>query len=289
MRARSLLGLGLVALGLIRCAGAPPTSPEPAPPPPAAPVSVAPPPAASAPEPEQPEPIAWPPSVPSVKTAWCTDDVTALDPHTCVAFPDRPSRTLLIYLHGLVPPGMSNANIDNLEQAVANAARRAGVVAMIPLGQQGLAPKNLKKYWGWPTGPSTYKAYAESLIHKIEEKQRALEASVGQPFEVRYLAGTSAGAYFVARLAMNGDFDAQGFGAMSGGSDVPTRLDGIPPRPFYIGYGTHDPVAKTARELGERLLKAGWPVSLRGHNVGHGTREIYVDEALAFWKEAGAP
>jgi predicted esterase len=109
---------------------------------------------------------------------------------------------------------------------------------------------------------------------------------VGRSFERWFVAGSSSGAYFTAALALNGGIDADGFGAMSGGA-LSARADftKLSPKPFYIGYGTRDTVGPSARALGERLKQAGWPVLVSAHPVGHGAKEIYLDEAFAFWRE----
>ena len=58
--------------------------------------------------------------------------------------------------------------------------------------------------------------------------------------------------------------------------------------PFYIGFGSHDSVGRSARALADVLRGAGWPVRLAEHPVGHGAKEIYLDEAFAFWREHDA-
>jgi predicted esterase len=122
------------------------------------------------------------------------------------------------------------------------------------------------------------------------EKRDQLQAVAQMRFERTYLAGSSSGAYFVAALAARGDFVADGYGAMSGGAAPATnRLAELEPRPFYVGFGTHDTVGPAARGLAALLEKAGWPVKLAAHPLGHGAKEIYIDEAFAFWQtEAGA-
>jgi predicted esterase len=122
----------------------------------------------------------------------------------------------------------------------------------------------------------------------FRDKQRKLEASIGSPFSRVYVAGSSAGAYFTVALALHG-FQADGFGAMSGGSGRETpELRHLAPKPFYIGYGSYDTVGPAARALAGLLRDAGWPVEVSAHPVGHGAKEIYLDEAFHFW-EANAP
>lgn len=258
----------------------PAATPSPAPPPAAAP---APAPAAPAPAPEAKP---WPPRTPApVETDWCTESVRALDASTCFFLPDQPTRTLLIYLHGVVPPEKTSVQKTNYQAVVANASRRAGVAALMPRGNQGLAPKGIERWWGWPTAPSSYQRHGKELVERIERSRANLEEATGVRFERVYLAGSSAGAYFVATLAQRGGIEVDGFGAMSGGTSVlEPALARLRPRPVYIGYGLYDTVGESARELGRLLEKAKWPVRVAEHRVGHGAREVYLDEAFPFWE-----
>ena len=64
------------------------------------------------------------------------------------------------------------------------------------------------------------------------------------------------------------------------------ELSKLAPKPFYIGYGTQDSVGPSARALADVLRGAGWPVRIAAHPVGHGAKEIYIDEALNFFRES---
>ena len=59
-----------------------------------------------------------------------------------------------------------------------------------------------------------------------------------------------------------------------------------PIAPFYIGYGTRDTVGESARLLATRLREARWPVELAAHPLPHGAAEVYLDEAIAFWRKS---
>ncbi len=235
--------------------------------------------------PEAPKP--WPAQpLPVIDTDWCIEGLGTLDEDTCVVLPAERSTTLLIYLHGIVPPERTSIQKTNFETVVANASRRAGIVALIPRGKQGLAPKGHERWWGWPTATPSYRKYGEGFAQVFIEKRARLEALVGVRFERTYVAGSSSGAYFAAALALHGGIDADGFGAISGGAGARTpELDGLPPKPVYVGFGTHDSVAGSARALAKLLQGAGWPVKVASHPVPHGAREIYLDEAIAFWRE----
>ncbi|AUX44579.1 hypothetical protein SOCE26_060450 [Sorangium cellulosum] len=229
----------------------------------------------------------WPPArPPAIETDWCIPGVDALDEETCYVLPDAPTRTLLIYLHGIVPPAKESQQKTNFETVVARASRRAGVAALMPRGKVGLAPRGFARWWGWPTGGPAYREHAAGFVAAFAEKRRKLEQLAGVSFSRVYVAGSSSGAFFAAALALGGDIEADGFGAMSGGGGRATpELPTLAPRPFYIGFGTHDAVGGSARALADVLRGAGWPVRVAEHPVGHGAKEIYLDEAFAFWRE----
>jgi predicted esterase len=223
------------------------------------------------------------------ETDFCTERVQVLDEEACFSLPDEVSRELLIYLHGIVPPTRESPQKTNLARVVADTSRRAGVAALIPRGTQGLAPKGYPGWWGWPTAPDGYRRDGALHVARIRTKREELEALVGVAFERVYLAGSSSGAYFVVAIALHGGMpEVDGFGVMSGGSGYKTPMfEGLDKRPVYIGFGRSDSVASGARALAGMLEAAGWPVLVAAHPVPHGAREIYLEEAFAFWRESG--
>src|SRR5262249_5769962 len=77
----------------------------------------------------------WPPPAPGQKSAFCLEGVVeTLMEDACYVLPDRPTKTLLVYLPGLMPPGPESPEKRTVETVVANAARRAGVAALVPRG-----------------------------------------------------------------------------------------------------------------------------------------------------------
>jgi predicted esterase len=75
---------------------------------------------------------------------------------------------------------------------------------------------------------------------------------------------------------------------MSGGAFRETTSRSAPVVPFYVGYGTRDTVAESASLLAKRLREEGWPVELAAHPLPHGAAEVYLDEAIAFWRGSAA-
>ncbi len=237
---------------------------------------------------EPPRKAAWPRVKPApIDSDWCIDRLSALDESTCYLLPHEPTQTLLLYFHGIVPPARESPQKTNVQTVVANAARRAGVAALLPRGQRGLTPRGHEQWFGWPTTDALYEAYAPALLAAVAEQRKKLEEVAGVPFTHVYVAGSSSGAYFVARIALHGGIDdARGFAVVSGGCPpVPVNLKNIAPKPFYLGYGKYEPDTRAgAIALAGLLRRAGWPVRTAEHPLDHGAHEIYLDEAFAFWQ-----
>lgn len=203
--------------------------------------------------------------------------------------PAAPTSELLVYFHGIVPPEKTSRQKTNFETVVQKAAERTGVAALMPRGERGLAPKGQERWWGWPTSALAHAQWTPKLLEKLKGKRQKLERLVGAPFSRLYVAGSSSGAYFTIALALNGELAADGFAAISGAASRSHDFAQVPPKPFYIGYGTRDTVSSAAQSLGHRLRQAGWPVQVAAHPLPHGTSEIYLDEAFAFWRSHRPP
>ena len=232
---------------------------------------------------------------------WCLEGLEELEEEICYVLPDETdggshpttATTLLVYLHGIVPPTPTSPQKEAVERAVLHAAKRAGAAAIVPRGVRGIGPAGSRDWWAWPTEPSAYARHAPTLIGKWTDARRHLETIQGAPFTRTYLAGSSNGAYFVTELALRGDMarfglPIDGYGAISGGSPgghfpSPSMP---PPRPFYVGFGAYDETTRSsARALIALLSRAGWPIRAAEHPVGHGVREAYLDEAFTFWAQ----
>jgi predicted esterase len=233
-------------------------------------------------------PSTWPPvELPAVRAPWCADGLTTLDESSCYILPAAPTRTLLIYLHGIVPPRDESPEKSKVQGVILKAAQRAGVVALVPRGRPGFGPLGRRSWVGWPTTDPLYEKYASDLVGEFAAAKKKLETLTGVTFSRVYLAGSSSGAYFVTRLALRGGIDVDGFGAMSGGTGAETmELARLAPKPFYIGYGRYDGYVRRAIPgLVGVLNRAHWPIRVAEHPVDHGAREVYLEEAFAFWRE----
>jgi predicted esterase len=231
---------------------------------------------------------------------WCLPGLSPLAEDICYVLPplppDRPRR-LLVYLHGIIPPVPDSEQQRKVETAVLHACTRAGVAALVPRGRRGFGPAGARDWWSWPTSQTDLAQLAPSLIARWADAKRALEAVAGAPFDRTYVAGSSNGAYLLTALAGRGDlpsptFPVDGFAAISGGAageSAAARLAHGSPRPFYIGYGIYDETTTArARALVAALEAAHWPVRVAPHPLGHGTNEIYLDEAFAFFDSEDA-
>jgi predicted esterase len=221
-----------------------------------------------------------------VTTDWCISDVSVLDEQTCYVLPDSPSSSLVVYLHGIVPPTTASPHKTRVESIVASAARRDGFAALLPRGLQGHAGSKHPGWWGWPTDEASFQKLGGALIERFSASRRELERRTGHAFQKIYLAGSSAGAYFVTLVVLHGSMHADGYGIMSGGSGhAGAALQARPAAPLYAGFGTYDSVGAGARAFAESVRKQGWPVCVRAHALGHGAKAVYLDEAIEFWKD----
>lgn len=278
----------------------------------------------SATAPEAPAPSVFAPSVPtstpiatststptSIATAttaaaptdWCLPGLTPLAEDVCYVLPPLPAdhpRRLLVYLHGIIPPVPDSQQQRKVEMTVLHACTRAGIAAIVPRGRRGLGPPFARDWWGWPTSAAGAAKLGPALITRWADAKRELEAIAGAPFDRTYLAGSSSGAYLIAALAIHGDvpspvFPIDGFATITGGAagaDAAARLAQLSPRPFYDGYGTYDEKTNIGvHALLAALETAHWPVLAAPHPLGHGTNEVYLDEAFAFFdsQDANAP
>ena len=227
-----------------------------------------------------------------VTTDWCIDGMTALDEDCCYVAPTD-STKLLVYLHGIVPPTKDSVQKQTVQGAVLHAATRAGAAAIVPRGRRGIGPDGARDWWAWPTSPATHAQLVKEIVTRFRVLADKLSARLGTTFERTYLAGSSNGAYFVSALALRGDcdelgFPVDGYGAMSGGAPggrSAGALAGRAPHPVYVGFGTYDAETKPgALALAKVFEGAHWPVRVAEHPFGHGAREVYLDEAFAFWE-----
>lgn len=228
-------------------------------------------------------------ALPDVRTEWCPEPWHGLDENTCWLAPERPPSSLLVYLSGIVPPGPPGPLQANMQHVVARAALRADAAVLLPRGRTGLGPAATRRWWSWPTAKADVDRLAPELVQSWLAARARLETSLG-PFPRTFLAGSSSGAYFLTALAVRGALEVDGLAATAGGGTTAAALAGAERKPpFYLGFGKSDPAASQLRAFGKVLQGSGWPARVREHPGGHGAREVYLDEAFAFWHEHAGP
>lgn len=220
-------------------------------------------------------------------SGWCLEGFADLDDGNCYLVPEvvREPKSLLVYLHGVIAPHGDTQRI--VQGIVARNARSRGYVAYMPRGRRGLGPVPTQDWWSWPTTAEKHHRHAAAMIQQWGAAKKSLEQLTGGPFARTYLAGSSNGAFFATVLALNGEFEADGYGAMSGGSRAGRSVERIRAQhraPFYVGYGIYDDLKPHPISLGELLGQARWPHRIEAHRTGHGAREVYLDEAFDFWQ-----
>jgi len=233
-----------------------------------------------------PVPAVPPAPLPDVAEADCLEGWRGLDASTCwVGAPD--ATTLLVYLSGIVPPVSRSPQRETVARVVAAAAGRAHAAAILPRGRRGIGPADVKDWWAWPTSVADADRLGPELVAEWAAARSKLADALGHGFGRTYLAGSSSGAYFIALLAFRpagASLDVDGFACASGGAAV--LGGGGTRRPFYVGYAMGDPTSGGPKALAAQLRAAGWPLRVAEHTGGHGAREIYLDEAFAFWDGA---
>lgn len=240
---------------------------------------------AASPPPPTPSQLDWnPPQEPT--TSWCKEGFVSLSEGMCVLVPPqlREPKSLLVYLHGVIAPYGDSQRI--VQGIVARNARSRGYVALMPRGRRGLGPPPTEDWWAWPTTSQKHRQHAPDMIRSWNVARNSLQEKLGIKFDRTYLAGSSNGAFFATIVALNGEFDADGYGAMSGGSAAgrsKAQIRATKRGPFYVGYGVYDELKPHPISLGQLLQAAGWPNRVAEHREGHGAREIYLDEAFTFW------
>src|SRR6266446_2003387 len=65
--------------------------------------------------PTMPAPLWLNSAPPLARSDWCIEALSALDEETCYVLPSEPTHTLLIYLHGVIPPIRDSEQKTNVE------------------------------------------------------------------------------------------------------------------------------------------------------------------------------
>ncbi|MBX3182392.1 MAG: hypothetical protein KIT72_08915 [Polyangiaceae bacterium] len=222
---------------------------------------------------------------------WCAPELRRLelscDDCAVCAFElgsKEPTDTLVIFLHGVVK-GDSGWQ-HNQQRALVRAARANGFDLLAPRGRRGVGPKDMERWWTWPTRSALQAEHEPSLFLEWREARALLETG-REAYKRVLLIGFSNGAYYASSLALRGAFEANGYATLAGGGAnyLEQRARGVKQRPpIYVGYGLKDTSArKDADGFGKLLKRLGWPHQVKARpKVGHSMTDAQLAEALRF-------
>ena len=212
--------------------------------------------------------------------AWCAAETEGLSENVC-AFDasDDAHRTLVIFLHGLVPRYAPWQWTQ--QRAVVRLAKTHHFAVLFPQG--------LKVGHGGAGGyawPGVFNDQGRDLVEGWAAARKALEARSGHAFDEVFVVGFSSGAYFAASVALKGRFAADGYAVLAGGGPTPSSPDASR-APIFVGVSGRDRhTAPAARELGHTLTVLGWPHKTDEERVGHMIADVHIAHALAYLRGA---
>ena len=259
---------------------------------------------ASADAPDEPPPPPALPDEPSDPgadddTSWCAPGLDTLADHVCAHVPATFApgpRTLVIFLHGVIKPGLGWQR--NQQLAARRVAATAGVAALMPRGRRGVGPKGMEDWYTWPARPAHASIEAEVIAEWTHAKE-ALEARLGQPFERVWVFGFSNGAYYATSLALQGRLTApplrvDGFAVFAGGSAAPyiekAARHTSTRRPLFVGWGGRDPDHRNQQRLASMLRRLRWPSASEGApKAGHVMTDHAAASAVKFLRTVKKP
>lgn len=202
------------------------------------------------------------------------------------------ARTLILFLHSLVPAGSSWQ--WEQQRTVLRMAEARGFAALMPRGRRGIGPGRLPDTWAWPTSASAQNQLEDDLIAEWASARAELERRQGARFERLYVFGFSNGAYYTSSLALRGRLEeADGYAAFSGGAGgkYASVLGARTSRrvPIFIGYGTRDPAHNDMRTLAKTLSLLGWRHRVKAEDVGHTVTDTQLRFAIAYLSSPHPP
>jgi predicted esterase len=230
--------------------------------------------------------------------AWCAPELEQLAHGACGYLPERApgkvnqARTLILFLHSLVPAGSSWQ--WEQQRTVLRMAEARGFAALMPRGRRGIGPGRLPDTWAWPTSASAQNQLEDDLIAEWASARAELERRQGARFERLYVFGFSNGAYYTSSLALRGRLEeADGYAAFSGGAGgkYASVLGARTSRrvPIFIGYGTRDPAHNDMRTLAKTLSLLGWRHRVKAEDVGHTVTDTQLRFAIAYLSSPHPP
>jgi predicted esterase len=211
--------------------------------------------------------------------AWCAPETETLSDSICHFDGNEPGRrTLVVFLHGLVPKSSTWQWMQ--QRAILREARQFHFATIMPKAP-GVGP-NASAGYMWP-GTRADEATTQPLVDSWIAAQHALEARAGRPFDEVFVIGFSAGAYFATSIALRDRLKADGFVLLAGGSPLEPSPEVQHQAPIFVGISSRDrATAPPARALGAALAAHAWPHRMDEEPVGHMVSDLHVAHALVY-------
>jgi predicted esterase len=208
--------------------------------------------------------------------AWCAPELETLPGNVChYDANDEARRTLVVFLHGLVPRYAPWQWTQ--QRAVVRMAKTLHFAAIFPRAPT-VGPGGSGGY-AWPSAASNQN---EQIAEGWVAAKKLLESRSGHAYDEVFVVGFSSGAYFAASLAMRGHALADGYVVLAGGAPREAAADGRR-APIYVGVSGRDRhTAPNARELGRSLTLLKWPHKTDDQRVGHMVASVHMTHALAY-------
>jgi predicted esterase len=233
-------------------------------------------------------------------SSWCAPELDVLADGVCGYLPERATaqasnatapRTLILFLHSLVPAG-STWQWEQ-QRTVLRIAKANGFAALMPRGRRGIGPGRAPDTWAWPTSASAQKEVEDELVAEWASARGELERRQDARFDRLYVFGFSNGAYYASSLALRGRLEeADGYAAFAGGAGgkYAALLGSRTSRrvPLFIGYGTRDPARNDMRTLAKTLSFLGWRHRVKAEDVGHTVTDTQLRHAILFLRSTHA-
>ncbi len=220
---------------------------------------------------------------------WCAPELDALRENACVAgtSPDGGPATLVIFLHGVIPPKTTWQWTQ--QRAVANTLKILPFVALMPRGLQGVGPEGMKDFFAWPTSQTAQREVEKDLLEELASERKELETRQGRPFDEVFVVGFSSGAYYASSLALRGVPAFDGYGILTGGAKSHLPAAGIPRQPIFLGIATKDNTTRDmARDFGRALDGWHWPHRVHEESMGHMFSPDLVARSIRYLRSAHA-
>jgi len=172
--------------------------------------------------------------------AWCAAELETLPGDVCfapVAHQPDATRTLVIFLHGLVKAGAGWQHSQM--RLAARGGKRLGFSVLAPRGKKGISRYGADMV-SWPTSRAARAAHEAALLSTWVSSQKLIEKRQGAPFDEVFVVGFSNGAYYAGSLALRGRLSVDGYAVFAGGSPYRPSAAVDKRAPIFVGISSKD-------------------------------------------------